>query len=290
MSLNWRHTKKVFFLVFFSYLESYFLEHHPWVQVRREKPKMSRWQSFPPESSLTPFRNTAFQQTAVSPGPVKTSTLNQCALCEPSVCRLSVQCAKDNSVALLSPLLPLLWDPHKAYQPAHSLGKQTHPLFMAGGLLLTPLPPLLATPNSPNMAAGKLSSTHPPWPFKAPPPPLALLISQHLPICWATASQLSIWLASSSWLFSFFSHAAHLYEENTKYRVCGRDDRCERFAPYDRNDMNSDDPTKAIRDGLLWHLKRCLFDLWPRATANTNTHKIKVPSKQSTVSGSPVHC
>lgn len=66
------------------------------------------------------------------------------------------QCLPQRRPALPSPSSETLC---KAYQPAHSFVKQTHPLFMTGGLLLThPLPSPTATPHSPNMGAGKLSS------------------------------------------------------------------------------------------------------------------------------------
>lgn len=150
------------------------------------------------------------------------------------------------------------------------------------------------------MGAGELSWTRPPWPFKAlsrpstPSQPLPLFISQHLPICWAAASQLNIWLASSSWLFSFFRHTVHLYEESTlqSKRIIIHSKLFLYVTGMSPARFNSNNPewyqgflsvklmywhkmrpnvTKEIREGLFWHLKKCLFDLWPRATANTNT-------------------
>lgn len=98
----------------------------------------------------------SIQDRSKTPNQVKTSRLNHRALqCDCLTCQRQ-QCLPQRRPALPSPSSETLC---KAYQPAHSFVKQTHPLFMTGGLLLThPLPSPTATPHSPNMGAGKLLS------------------------------------------------------------------------------------------------------------------------------------
>lgn len=85
-----------------------------------------------------------------------------------------------------------------SHQPVHSFVKQTHPLFMAGGLLLTPSPPLPSnySPQSKyGCCAGKLSGARPLWPFKDLLPTHTICLPAFLHLVQRLRSS-----SSSSWL------------------------------------------------------------------------------------------